>query len=339
METDDRNIPPDEGIKDKPPEETAVDSQEMQVPAGEIREQESKPKQGQCYMKLQFNNPLENNPVSGMEQKKGEVSPDTPEPYMDCSPNTPARQDNAIIAKNLEINYAPEQVELPQHPSMLVTNLEDNNVLHSAGENKHTSEVRRTGSSGSIASDAPETNNYGQSFTPNNSHAPSNASTTDKSIQDNEAVDNSLNQTIKPVFHVGKSPFRSRVPSGVVSESELVTSETEAQFKKPTTPAVRLRRSSKIMAIYEAKSDSETLPSPKRKREDSPDNLKNKIKKGKEPWIEDSLKLTSNKTLTASIARARAVELAENSEQLCNCGQPANQVHFLVDAENMQIHI
>ncbi|KAG5882556.1 hypothetical protein JTB14_007163 [Gonioctena quinquepunctata] len=194
METDDRNIPPDKGIKDKPPEETAVDSQEKQVHADEIREQESKPEQGQCHMKFQFNNPLENNPESGKEQKKGEVSPDTPEPYMDCSPNTPGRQDNTIIAKNLDINYSPEQVELPELPSMLVTNLEDNDVLYNAGESSHTSEVRRTGSAGSIASDAPDINNYGQSFTPNNSHVPSNASTTDDSIQDNEAVDISLNQ-------------------------------------------------------------------------------------------------------------------------------------------------
>ncbi|KAG5882555.1 hypothetical protein JTB14_007162 [Gonioctena quinquepunctata] len=90
---------------------------------------------------------------------------------------------------------------------------------------------------------------------------------------------------------------------------------------------------------YEVKSDAEIVPSPKRKRKDSPDNVKNKITKGKESWIEDSLKLSSNKTLTASIARAKAAELAENSEQLCNCGQPANQDHFLVDAENMKIHI
>ncbi|KAG5862238.1 Protein ANTAGONIST OF LIKE HETEROCHROMATIN PROTEIN 1, partial [Gonioctena quinquepunctata] len=198
-----------------------------------------------------------------------------------------------------------------------------------------------TGSSGSIASVTREANNYGQSFVPNNSQSPSNASTTDESTHDNEVIDISLNQTIRPKFHVGKSPFRSRAPSRAESESEseLATSETEAQFKKPIIPAPRPRRCSRTMAVHEAKSDTEASPSSKRKRKDSPDNEKNKMNKVKDSLIKDSLMLSSSKQLASSIVRATTVELSENNEQLCNCGQPANQDHFLVDAENMQIHI
>ncbi|KAG5868361.1 hypothetical protein JTB14_012505 [Gonioctena quinquepunctata] len=180
MNKDNRNIPPDPGIKDKPPEEAAADSQYMQVPTQANPEQENKSERGELKVKFQFEKPLrKESERDTSESKKGEVSPDTPEPYVDCSSSTPNRHEKATEPKDWKKSENSDDEEL-EKISMLITNMENDSVLQSLGEGRHTSEVRETGLFGPSADlKAQEANDYGQSFVPNNSKSPSNASTTE----------------------------------------------------------------------------------------------------------------------------------------------------------------
>ncbi|KAG5862822.1 hypothetical protein JTB14_018761 [Gonioctena quinquepunctata] len=287
MEKDDRNILPDEGIKDKPPEKTAADSQKIQVPTEVSREQERKSEQGHGIVKLQLENPLEKNYVSGFEQEKGEVSPDTPEQYMDCSFSTPIRQGKDTVQENWSKSDDIEQVELLENNAILDTNIENDSVRDSIGEIKHTSEVRETGSLGSNASLAQEISDYGQFVVPNNSHSPINASSADESIQDNELIDNSLNQTIRPNIYSGRKILtKNREIFRSESKSEAEELGNKGQFKMPNRP---FRRSSRIVARMQGThSDSEIMPSPKRKRKASPDGKNKNMNEIKEFFIQES---------------------------------------------------
>ncbi|KAG5869159.1 hypothetical protein JTB14_000282 [Gonioctena quinquepunctata] len=274
MEKNDRNIPPDEGIKDKPPKKRRLIARR--------------------YRYLQ---------------------------------STPIRQGKDTVQENWSKSDNIEQVELLENNAISDTNIEYDSVSDSTGEIKHTSEVRETGSLGSIASLAHEMSDYCQFVVPNNSHSPSNASSADESIQDIESIDNSLNQTIRPNIYSGRKILaKNREIFRSESESEAEELGYIGQFKVPKRP---LRRSSRIVVrTLETHSDSEILPSPKRKRKDSPDEEEKNMNKIKELLIQDSEKLSLSEQLISLAGQARLID------SLCECGHVADKEHRLLDAQD-----
>ncbi|KAG5868432.1 hypothetical protein JTB14_029048 [Gonioctena quinquepunctata] len=193
------NIPPDQGIKDKPPEKKADESQGIQAPTQVIPAQENKSELDETNRKFHLESNTGKEPESdNLELKKGDVSPDTPEAYVDCISDTPRKPKISITHNVWTSSNNPQQFDYADNTQMLISNTEDDNVHISLGEAVYSSEVRATGNFGSNAlAQIINIDDLSEMRTVSSSpQTPSNASLTDEGNSDNE-LDSSLKTTIR----------------------------------------------------------------------------------------------------------------------------------------------